>query len=165
MIGDYDQIHIDFGLNYTNAQLLKRMAELHAFYLDEKETAIDLLGRLTPIRNVNKELLAEAKLVLGDIYILKNEPWEAILIYAQVHKENEYSPIAHLAKFKEAKHFFLSGSAMWAKQLARGSSVQRKTQTWFDTETKAVYSLHLFQNHSLMSNQSAAKYAFFSLVP
>ena len=115
LINDYQKVINEFGLNYTNATILKRMAELHAFYLDEKEEAIQLLEKLTAIPNVKNELKAEAKLVLGDIYILKNEPWEAILIYAQVDKENKFTTIAHQAKYKQATLSYYIGEFDLAK--------------------------------------------------
>ncbi len=109
LIADYQAIIDEFGLLYSNAHVLKRMAKLHAFYLDEKDKAIELINTLTKVSGVNKELIAESKLVLGDIYVLKDEPWEAILIYGQVEKENKFSPLAHRAKFKGAKLSYYIG--------------------------------------------------------
>ncbi len=115
LIADYQNILDEFGLIFSNAHLLKRMAILHAFYLDEKKEAIALLSRLTTVRNISRELRAQAKLVKGDIYVLQDEPWEAILIYGQVEKENKYSSIAHEAKFKGAKLSYYIGEFELAK--------------------------------------------------
>jgi outer membrane protein assembly factor BamD (BamD/ComL family) len=46
---------------------------------------------------------------MGDIYLLKNEPWEATLLYSQVEKSNKEQPIGYEAKLKNAKLSYYKG--------------------------------------------------------
>jgi TolA-binding protein len=61
---------------------------------------------------------AEYKILLGDIYILKGEIWEASLLYSQVEKDFKYEAIGQEAKFRNAKLSFYAGDFAWAKTQA-----------------------------------------------
>ncbi len=91
------------------------LAQVKAFYLEKYDEAIDIL--LTEIDNkrLNPENESIAKLLLGDIYMLNENPWEATLIYAQVEKSNSESPIGHEARFKRAKLAYYTGEFEWAQ--------------------------------------------------
>jgi tetratricopeptide (TPR) repeat protein len=58
---------------------------------------------------------AECKLELGDIYILKGEEWEAMLLYGQVDKEFLEDPLGQEAKFRNARLCFYLGQFDWAR--------------------------------------------------
>jgi outer membrane protein assembly factor BamD (BamD/ComL family) len=64
---------------------------------------------------VNKQLSSECKLDLGDIYLLKNQPWEATLLYSQVEKDHRDSPLAYEAKLKNARLHYYTGNFSLAK--------------------------------------------------
>src|SRR5690606_28607822 len=55
------------------------------------------------------QLKSKAKLDLGDIYLLKGEPWESTLLYSQVEKQQKESPLAYEAKLKNAKLSYFKG--------------------------------------------------------
>lgn len=95
--------------------VIHSLAQIKAFYLEKYDEAIEIL-----LEEINKKMLnpreeAIAKLLLGDIYMLNGNPWEATLIYAQVEKENSESPIGHEARFKRAKLAYYTGEFEWAQ--------------------------------------------------
>lgn len=96
-------------------EALKNLAHLHAFYLDEMDTAAIVLRRLIDEPRASSALVAEAKIDLGDIYLLKDKPWEATLLYSQVEKSHKESPMGYMAKLKNAKLHFYNGNFSLAK--------------------------------------------------
>ena len=107
------------GLNIVRRRdafpVLYSLASLKAFYLGKfEEASVLLLDEINNKRlNVADESLA--KLLLGDIYMLNNNPWEATLIYAQVEKSNAESTLGHEARFRRAKLAYYSGEFEWAQ--------------------------------------------------
>lgn len=91
-------------------------ALLHAYYLDEKDSAIAKLTALTNQVRVPAYLKAKAKLELGDIYLLKEEPWEATLLYSQVEKNQRDAPLGYEAKLRNAKLSYYKGDFRLAEE-------------------------------------------------
>lgn len=109
LISDYEALLSEVGRNAQMVEALQHMANLYAFYLDEKEKAIGLLQEAIETPRANANLVAESKLTLGDIYLLKNEPWESTLLYSQVEKSHKDTPIGYEAKLKNARLNFYKG--------------------------------------------------------
>lgn len=109
LISDYDKLIADLGINSVSLEAMRSKALLHAFYLDQKDTAIYLLKKIIDVRQADPDLVANAKLDLGDIYLLMNQPWESTLLYAQVEKSQKETPIGYLAKLKNAKLSYYKG--------------------------------------------------------
>ncbi len=86
-----------------------QLALVQGYYLNKKEQAIYTLQQLIKNPRVNSQLKSEAKLTLADIYLLNEEPWESILLYAQVDKTMKETPIGYSAKFKRAKLAYYQG--------------------------------------------------------
>lgn len=86
-----------------------QLALIQGYYLQQKEKAIVSLQTLIANPLVNSQLRAEAKLTLADIYLLKQEPWEATLLYAQVDKTMKETPVGYKAKLKRAKLAYYQG--------------------------------------------------------
>jgi tetratricopeptide (TPR) repeat protein len=61
------------------------------------------------------KLQAECKLMLGDILLITNEEWDAILLYSQVEKSFKENPIGHQAKYNRAKVSYYQGQFDWAQ--------------------------------------------------
>lgn len=101
-----------------NAQLLKNLVCLKAFYLNKAEEAIFILEDFLSATALDVATKAEYKLLLGDIYLVKGEIWEASLLYSQVEKDFKYETIGQEAKFKNAKLSFYAGDFAWAKTQA-----------------------------------------------
>jgi tetratricopeptide (TPR) repeat protein len=98
--------------------ILRNLVNLQAFYLNNTEEAIGLLEDFLINTQAEALVKAEFKLLLGDIYLLHGEIWEASLLYSQVEKEFKYEVIAQEAKFRNAKLSYYAGDFPWAKTQA-----------------------------------------------
>ncbi len=109
LISDYHNLVQEIGLNQFTVEALRSKALLHAFYLDEYEEAIRILEEIINIPRMNKSIVDQSKLDLGDIYLLIDQPWESTLLYSQVEKSSKETPIGYEAKFKNAKLSYFTG--------------------------------------------------------
>lgn len=116
LIIDYNELIQEIGINSRTADAMLSKAHLHAFYLNEKDSAISILKTIIKIPRISPELKAQCKLDLGDIYILQGEPWESALLYAQVEKSRKESPSGYEAKLRSAKLSYYKGDFTLAQQ-------------------------------------------------
>ena len=115
LVQDYQDLIDERGINGITADVIRSMALLQGFYLDRKDTAIIILEALIQRRSMYRQLISEAKIDLGDIYLLKGEPWEATLLYSQVEKAEKNKNMGYLAKLKNAKLSYYKGDFELAK--------------------------------------------------
>lgn len=101
----------DYNAVYATIEL----TQLEALYLHEIDTAIALLLPITENKNIKNDILAKAKLNLGDYYIIAEEPWESLLLYTQVEKEQKGNPLGEEAKYRNAKLAYYKGDFEWAQ--------------------------------------------------
>lgn len=101
--------------DYTAGFATIELARLEAFYLHDIDKSIALLDDMLTWPRLNQELLAQAKLQLGDYYLLKGEHWESTLLYGQVEKAFRGSPMAEEAKLKNARLSYYKGDFEWSK--------------------------------------------------
>ncbi len=109
LITDYEALLSEVGRRPETVEVLQHMAGLYAFHLDDKEKAIALLQEAIQMPRANPSLVADSKLTLGDIYLLKGEPWESTLLYSQVEKSHKETPIGHEAKLRNARLNYYNG--------------------------------------------------------
>jgi len=109
LIYDYQSLISEVGINNTTLDALRNKALLHAFYLNEYDSAIDLLQRIIQVPRISSSLKAQCKIDLGDIYILTDQPWESTLLYSQVEKSMKETPVGYEAKLRNAKLNFYKG--------------------------------------------------------
>ena len=112
---EYSELYDQIGPNYTTLEALRNKALLHAFYLDELDTATRILNFVIENRRAPRALVSECKLDLGDIYILTGEPWESTLLYSQVEKDNKEAPLGYEAKLRNARLNYFTGNFSLAK--------------------------------------------------
>lgn len=112
---EYEQFLDEFGRNKTTANILIDLASLHAFYLDDLTSAIGLLEEMIAYPGVNKYLMANGKIELADYYLMKEEQWEATLLYSQVDKAFKDDLLGQTARFKNAKLSYYTGDFQWAQ--------------------------------------------------
>jgi hypothetical protein len=105
----------ELGRNARTVVLMRDLAHLQAFYLDELDEAILLLEEAINITGTPEKVKAGTKLELGDIYLFVGEVWEASLLYSQVEKAFKNDPTGHEAKFRNARLSFFIGEFEWAK--------------------------------------------------
>jgi len=103
IIVDYDELLSKSRLQDENARIKINKAELYAQYLSNIPKALEQLNEVSANPRVSKRLKNEAKLLLGDIYILKEETGDAMLQYMQVERAMEDDVLGHQAKLKTAK--------------------------------------------------------------
>ena len=109
------QQFIQKNFNQYNTALAKiELAELEAKYLFQVDSAISLLHSVLDNAHTPKELSVQAKLDLGDYYIIDGQHWESLLLYTQVEKEYKGTPIGEEAKFRNARLAYFKGDFDWA---------------------------------------------------
>jgi len=91
-------------------------AMLHAYYLNELDSGIIILTNLISQPKVSSQFIAQAKINLGDIYLLKGEPWESTLLYSQVEKSQHEAPLGYEAKLRNAKLWYFNGEFKLAQE-------------------------------------------------
>jgi predicted Zn-dependent protease len=116
LIADYRLLIKELGMNQATMEARRNLALLYAFYLDNKDTSVVLLNEVITQSRYDEKLKAKAKMDLGDIYLLKGEPWESTLLYSQVEKDMKEDPIGHEAKLRNAKLSYYKGEFELAQE-------------------------------------------------
>lgn len=111
---DYEITITELGRNQTTAPLISQYAHLKAFYLNKIDEAVALLEETIAMPRISPLFVAQCKLELGDILILKNEVWDASLYYSQVDKDFKNDAIGREAKFRNARLSYYMGEFEWA---------------------------------------------------
>lgn len=156
LINDYNGLLEELGLKRTTAEAMRKMALLYAFYLQEHDTAISILSDAIQIPRTPHAFVGLCKLSLGDIYMLKNEPWESTLLYSQVDKSYKDEPIGHEAKLKLAKLYFYKGEF----ELAQASLDILKLATSREISNDAMDLSLLIQDNLALDTNSEALSAY-----
>ena len=110
LTSEYQNLYQELGPNVITLEAMRNKALLHAFHLNERDVAVKILNDLLLIPRVSPYLVSKCKLDLGDIYLLEDEPWEASLLYSQVEKQNDDSPVGYEAKLRNAKLNYYIGA-------------------------------------------------------
>ena len=116
LLADYHDFIRQFRDNANAWEAARNQAVLYATYLNEKDTAVSILNGIISNPRVSLYLKSKAKLDLGDIYLLRGEPWESTLLYSQVEKSQRESPIGYEAKLKNAKLSYYKGDFRLAQE-------------------------------------------------
>lgn len=109
LVTEYQQLLAQDGRTAQTAGVLRNLALLYAFQLDEKDKGQQLLQEVIDLPRADALLVDEAKVALGDIYLLRAEPWEATLLYSQVEKSRKDSPLGYEAKLRNARLSYYAG--------------------------------------------------------
>ncbi|MDZ7604737.1 MAG: tetratricopeptide repeat protein [Cyclobacteriaceae bacterium] len=154
LINDYKNLIAELGLNQYTAEAMRSEAYLYAFYIGNHDQAIQLLQTLIRSSNISKPIIDQAKLDLGDIYLLTGEPWEATLLYSQVEKSSKETPIGYEAKLRNAKLNYYNGEF----ELAQGHLDILKLATTREISNDAMaLSLLIKDNYTKDSSDNALK--------
>jgi len=116
LINDYNIFIEELGITRNTLEALRNKALLHAFYLNEKDSAIQILEKIIATPRANPEIKAKSKLDLGDIYLLIEQPWESTLLYSQVEKSHKEEYLGYEAKLKNAKLSYYKGEFQLAQE-------------------------------------------------
>ncbi|WP_462253848.1 tetratricopeptide repeat protein [Ekhidna sp.] len=115
LANQYQVLYEELKPSQTSFQALRSKALLHAFYLDEINFSAQLLNQLIENPRAGIQLISQSKLDLGDIYLLKGEPWEATLLYSQVEKIYKSHELGYTAKLRNARLHYFTGNFALAK--------------------------------------------------
>jgi TolA-binding protein len=159
LIADYQRLINEIGKIPQTAEALRSMGLLHAFYLDQKEEGLNYLNEAVKIARADNELIGKSKLDMGDIYLLKNEPWEATLLYSQVEKSNKEQPIGYEAKLRNAKLSYYKGDF----ELAQGHLDILKMATSREIANDAMDLSLLIQDNTAMDTLGEAMKEYASI--
>ncbi len=116
LISEYGNFKNTYPDHANTYEATLNQALLYAYYLDQKDSAVNELNRLIANNKVTPTLKAKSKIELGDIYLLKEEPWEATLLYSQVEKTQRETPIGYEAKLRNAKLSYFKGDFLLAQE-------------------------------------------------
>lgn len=109
LVGQYDAFVKQFPDITTSYESQISEAQLYAYYLNRFDSALTLLDKVAKAPKASPTLRAKAKLETGDIYLLKDEPWEATLLYSQVEKAQKDAPLGYEAKLRNARLSYFNG--------------------------------------------------------
>jgi len=112
---EYKQAIEQLGVGARTVQLVRNLAKLQAFYLHNTDEATALLETTLDLPNVSNRVKGECRIELADILVLTGEVWDATLLYSQVDRMFRDDPLAHEAKFKNARLTYFIGEFDWAK--------------------------------------------------
>ena len=138
--------------NYT-AQSMRDLGKLYAYYLNDIEKALDIYNNILELPGTDNFFKAECKLDLGDLYVIKGQEWDAMLLYGQVDKEFLEHPFGQEAKFRNAKLSFYLGEFEWAKAQL---DILKTATTQLIANNALELSL-LIQDNTVDSNEDALK--------
>ncbi len=116
LIADYKNFIRQYPDNVNALEASKSEALLFATYLDQKDSAVQILNKLIGNPKASQYLKAKAKLDLGDIYMIKGEPWESTLLYSQVEKTQKENLVGYEAKLRNAKLSYYKGDFQLAQE-------------------------------------------------
>lgn len=109
LVAEYEQLLAELGRTPDTAPVLRNLANLYAFQLNDRAKAMTLLQEVIDMPRASDEVVDEAKVTQGDLYLLKGEPWEATLLYSQVEKSHKDSPLGYEAKLRNARLSYYAG--------------------------------------------------------
>lgn len=106
----------EFGRSQSTSGIMRELAAFEARYMHNIDASIQMLEEVVKIPNLPRLSRAEAKIDLGDYYLMKGEIWEATLLYSQVDKELMDAPLGELARLRNAKLSYYRGDFEWAQE-------------------------------------------------
>ena len=112
---EYNSFLAEHGMNASTAMIVSELAMLEALYINDLPKAIGLLEEVINIPGLNNLIQAQAKLDLGDYYLMSGEVWEATLLYSQVDKAFVEHLIGQDARFRNAKLSYFNSDFEWAQ--------------------------------------------------
>lgn len=115
LMNGYNEFLREFGLSRYTVPTLLEKAQLQAFYMHDLDSAITTIEALLKIPQLDKMMRGQAKIELGDYYLLKGEDWEASLLYSQVDKDLGDGILGEMARFKNAKLSYYQGDFEWSQ--------------------------------------------------
>lgn len=112
--GEMTKVFDEIGFYRDTKPLMTVQAHILAYELDRPDEAIVLINNALQLGFLSADNAA-LKMELADIYLYKDEVWEATLLYSQIEKSMKNDPIAHEARFKNGQLRYFIGEFEWAQ--------------------------------------------------
>lgn len=115
LAAQYTSTLTELGRSQNTAELLRGLARVKAYYLNDRAGAVALLDEAVYTSGIDPKTQAQLKLDLGDIYMLDANIWDASLLYSQVDLDYKNDILGHEARLRNAKVSYFAGDFLWAK--------------------------------------------------
>ncbi len=115
LVAQYESAFAELGRTQYTTELLRGLARIKAYYLNDRAAAIALLDEAINTPGIDPKTRARLKLDLGDIHLLDADIWEASLLYSQVDLDFKNDILGHEARLRNAKVSYFAGDFLWAK--------------------------------------------------
>ena len=113
---EYQKALEELGESKSSAEIFKNLAHIRAFYLDNAESAINVLQKA--IQSPNYEFYrGSLNMELADIYLFTNDIWSANMLYASIALNNKNNDIGHTAQLQQAKIAYYNGNFAYSQSL------------------------------------------------
>jgi len=103
-----------YGLNDETIDIAIIYSKLLAFYLHDTDGAKTFLETI-PKQRLSIENQAKIKLEYAYTLIAANDPWDAVLVLAQIEKDFKNNPLGYQAKYDRARLAYFMGDFKWAQ--------------------------------------------------
>lgn len=150
---DYESFLDEFGRTRPTADIMRELADFEAKYINNLDKAIAILEEVIKIPQLSRNTQAQAKLDLGDYYLMKGEHWEATLLYSQVDKELKDAPLGTAARFKNAKLSYYKADFEWTQNqldILKGSTSELISNDAIDLSVFIMAHYDLDTTHNAM---------------
>lgn len=154
LIEQYNSLLNELGRTPKTMDALRNMALLHGFYLGNHQKAIEILQEAVTSAGGNTKFKDQCKIDMGDIYVLKDEPWESTLIYMQVEKSQNEDRLGEIAKLKNARLHYFTGQFELSKEIL---DILKKATTREIANDAMQLSIHIQDNLGLDTTDAALK--------
>ena len=111
----YESYLQEFGKNPMTLVTMRDYASLEAKFLHNTDKAIAILQEAIETGTNDRKLIGYLKLDLADCWLIKNEVWEAMLLYGQVDKDFKEDALGEEARYKNARLSFYMGDFEWSQ--------------------------------------------------
>lgn len=115
LISELQEVKAQISYPEEIIRIDRAVAEIEAYKLHNPERAIEILEEVIAQNKNKSDELGYAKILLGDITLAYDDPWEALLYFSQVDKAFGDNEIGQEARFKKAMIAFYQGDFDWAK--------------------------------------------------
>jgi tetratricopeptide (TPR) repeat protein len=112
---EYENFLSQYGKGKQTASIIRELADLEAFYINDLQKAIGLLEELRQAPGLDRNTLGRTKISLADFYLMSGEIWESTLLYSQVDKEFKEEQLGQEARFKNARLSYFNGDFQWSQ--------------------------------------------------
>ncbi len=105
----------EMGKTSVTVPMMRNLAHLEAFYLQNRPKAISLLKEALAVPRISYKERGLCKMELGDVYVMQGRVWDASIQYLQVEKEFKEDILGHEAKFRNSKIHYYTGNFDYAQ--------------------------------------------------